>query len=384
MDKILTQIQKERYTSFKSFAKAHIEPYANEWDINERLSDDIISTCADKGYLGLLIPEEYGGMGWDCVTYGLMNEAFGRESVSLSGLFNVHTMVAQTILKWGSDKQKEKWLPKMAKGEVLGALAITEPEAGSDMKGIETAYELHDDKVILNGKKRWITFGGIADIYIVFAMQNGSMSAFIVERESKGFHVRDVKNMLGFRAGHLAILEFNDCVIPRENMIGSEGMAFSYIAPYALKYGRISVACSALGLLRGCMEACSVHVLKRKTFGKFLIDHGAISKFMTDMGVDYEALKLLCYNACKLTDEDELDGSESVMVAKYFASKAAVEHSSNAVQILGALGCSENFSVARYYRDSKVFGIIEGSNEIHQIILGKSFARKTKKRLRNQ
>lgn len=379
MDRSISDLQKKYYESFVDFAKKNIEPFANDWDINERLSDDIIKKCAEEGYMGALIPKEYGGMELDCVTYGLMNEAFGCASVSLTGLFNVHTMVAQTLIKWGTEEQKKQWLSKMATGEVLAALAITEPAAGSDMNGIETTYELKGDTLILNGKKRWITFGGIADLFLVFGKLEGKAIACLVDRKVKGFNVIEVKNMLGFRAGHLAVLEFDNCEIPKENIVGKEGVAFSYIAPYALEYGRISVAWAALGLIRACMEACSVHVLKRKTFDRLLIEHGAISKFMTDMGVDYEAAKLLCIRASTLKDESNYEATESIMTAKYFVSKAAAEHSSNAVQVLGALGCNENFSVARYYRDSKTFGIIEGSNEIHQMLLGKSFARKTKK-----
>ncbi|MHB1392531.1 MAG: acyl-CoA dehydrogenase family protein [Clostridia bacterium] len=366
-----------QYNDFKEFTRGNIEPYANQWDTEECLPGNIIKACAEKGYLGALISKEYGGLEWDCVTYGLFNEAVGRGSISMTGLFNVHTMVAQTLQKWGTEPQKRRWLEPMAKGEILGAFALTEPDAGSDIKAIKTEYKWDGDRLILNGKKRWITFAGIADIFLVFGMIDGKPLACIVERDNPGLNIIPVKNMLGFRAAHLAVMEFKDYEVKKENIIGKEGFAFSHIAPYALEYGRLSVAWAGLGLLRACLETCGEYALRRKTFGSLLIDHSIIGKFITDMGVDHEAASLLCYNASKVKDEHLPEATEKIMYAKYFTSGAAARHSSNAVQIMGALGCNESFSVSRYYRDAKVLGIIEGSNEIHQMILGKSFARKS-------
>ncbi len=371
----LSKQQQELYSEFLKFAKTNVEPYANQWDREECISRKIIDICSEAGYLGGTVPAEYGGQGWDNLTYGIFNEAIGRSSISLSGLFNVHTMIEQTILKWGTEEQKQRWLPFMAKGEILGAFALTEPEAGSDAAGITTEYRLDGDKLILNGKKKWITFGAIADIILVFGKLEGKPVACIVEKNTPGLTVTPVKDMLGFRAGHLAVLQFDNCVVSKENMIGKEGFALNYIALYALEFGRISVAFSALGLLRGCLEICSEHVQKRKTFDKRLIEHGAIRKMIADMGVDYEAAKLLCYNATIAKNNHSPDATEKVMIAKYFTTMAAARHSSNAVQIMGAFGCNESFAVSRYYRDSKTMEIIEGSNEIHQMLLGKSFAR---------
>ncbi|MGE5632575.1 MAG: acyl-CoA dehydrogenase family protein [Caulobacteraceae bacterium] len=324
-----------------------------------------------------LISKEYGGLEWDCVTYGLLNEAVGYGSISLSSLFNVHTMVAQTLYKWGTETQRKRWLEAMSKGEVLGAFALTEPDAGSDIKGIKSECKWDGDRLILNGMKRWITFAGIADIFLVFASIGGKFTAFILERDTPGLNIIPVKNMLGFRSAHLAVMEFSNCEVQKDNIIGKEGFAFSHIAPYALEYGRLSVAWAGLGLLRACLDSCGEHTLKRKTFGSLLIEHSVIDKYITDMGVDYEAASLLCYNASKVKDEHLPEATERVMYAKYFTSRAAARHSANAVQIMGALGCNESFSVSRYFRDAKVLEIIEGSNEIHQMILGRSFARKS-------
>ncbi|QUL52229.1 acyl-CoA dehydrogenase family protein [Paenibacillus tritici] len=379
MHNSLTETQMERYKEFQDFATSLVEPYANQWDIDEALSPDIIAECAARGYMGGMIPRQYGGQEWDCVTYGLLNEAVGRSSASLTALFNVHTMVAQTLLKWGTEQQKEKWMARLAEGSILGAFALTEPGAGSDIQGITSEYKPEGDGFVLNGTKRWITCGGLADIFIVFGKLNGKPTACIVERAQPGVTVIPVNNMLGFKAGHLAVLEFRNCIVPRDNMIGHEGIAFNYIAPYALEFGRISVAWAAVGLLRGCLENSGAHALRRRTFDRFLAEHSIISKYITDMGVELEAAKLLCLDACRLKDEGLPEATERIMAAKYYASAASARHSAHAVQIMGAIGCNEHFSVSRYYRDSKTFEIIEGSSEISQMILGKSYARKAKK-----
>lgn len=367
------------YYEFVDFAKVHIEPFANQWEKNEYIPKDTISLCAKLGYLGCMIPKEYEGNGWDAVTYGVFNEAIGRASASLTALFNVHTMVLQTILRWGTEEQKKKWIPKMVKGKLIGAFALTEPGAGSDVKKIQSEYSLKEGNIVLNGKKRWITFGGIADIFLVFGQLDGKPSAFIVERNSPGFNMIPISDMLGFRAAHIAALEFNECIVKKENLIGKLGIALTHIAPYALEYGRISVAFTSLGILRACIEICSSHVLERKTFDMRLIEHGVIGEMITNMGVDIEAARLLCLNACKAKDANTPDSVEKIMIAKYFASKAAAVHSTNAVQIMGAIGCNENHLAARLFRDSKILEIIEGSTQIQQMILGRIFARKNKR-----
>ncbi|OAJ75323.1 acyl-CoA dehydrogenase [Brevibacillus sp. SKDU10] len=381
MHNLLTSKQKAHYDQFLAFAEEHVEPYANQWDREERIPRDIIETSAKAGFLGGTLPAKYKGQEWDFVTYGLLNEAIGRFSISLSGLFNVHTMVAQTLLKWGTEEQKKRWLTDLSTGKKIAALALTEPGAGSDLQMMETSYTEQGDYFLLNGKKQWITFGAVADVLLVFGKLEDKPVAFLVERDSPGLTITPIQGMLGFKASHLAFLEFDNCVIPKENMIGKPNFALSYLAPYALEFGRISIAFASLGLLRGCLEICGSHVMERKAFNARLIDHGMISHFMADMGVDYEATAHLCISSCKAKDEHSPEATEKIMIAKYFASRAGARHSANAVQILGAMGCNENFSVSRFYRDSKTMEIVEGSNQIHQMILGSSFAKKAKRTL---
>ncbi|WP_028560601.1 acyl-CoA dehydrogenase family protein [Paenibacillus pinihumi] len=376
---LLSREQKEKYTEFGKFVQSNVQPFAWEWEINECIPREVIDKCAEAGYMGGILPEEFGGQGWDHLTYGVFTEVVAKASTSLSGLFNVHTMVMKSILKWGTEEQKQKWLPSMTQGKVLGALALTEPEAGSDIQGITTTFTETEDKIIINGTKRWITFGGLADVFIVFGKMNGQdekATAVIVEKNAPGLNVVQIKNMIGFKASALAVLEFDNCEISKENVLAKPGFALSHIAPYALDYGRISVAFTALGIMRGCLEYCTSHVLKRKTFGEKLISHSTIKEMITKMGVDYEAAAHLCIHSCHDKENHHPSSAEKVIIAKYFTTKAARKHSDNAVQILGAMGCNESHPVARYYRDTKTLEIIEGSNQIIEMILGNSFARK--------
>ncbi|HZO73974.1 MAG TPA: acyl-CoA dehydrogenase family protein [Ktedonobacteraceae bacterium] len=384
MDRYITQEQAGRYEQFLHFAKQNVVQRASSWEKEEAIPRAIIEACAAAGYLGATIPQEYGGMGWDIVTYGLLNEAIGGASVSLTGLLNVHTMVAQTLLKWGSDEQKQRWLPALASGQLVSVFALTEPGAGSDIQALTTRYSRSHDDFLIKGTKKWITFAGAADLFLIFGKLDDAPVAALIERDTPGLRVVPIRGMLGFKAAHLARLELNDCRIPSRNLIGKPGFALTCIAPYALDYGRISVALAALGLLRASLEISGRYSLGRESFGSRLIDHGTISAMIADMGVDLEAARLLCIEACRAKDAGLADAAEKIMIAKYFTCKSAAHHVAHAVQILGALGCNEDFPLARFYRDAKTMEIIEGSNQIHQFLLGKSFARKQKNRKTTQ
>jgi alkylation response protein AidB-like acyl-CoA dehydrogenase len=374
----LSQEQKEKYAQYIRFANEKVVNQAPFWEEEEAIPRETLRECANAGYLGATIPQAYGGMGWNMVIYSMLNEAIGGASVSLSGLLNVHTMFAQTLLKWGSDEQKQRWLPSLACGEALGVFAMTEPGAGSDIEGMTTQFTRDGRDFLINGTKKWITFAGAADVFLVFGKFDGKSVAAIVEKGNPGLTVVPIRHMLGFKAAHLARLELKDCRISPQNIVGKPGFALSHLAPYALDYGRISVAFAALGLLRACVEICGKYVLERHAFNALLIDHGTISAMMTDMGVDFEAASLLCLEAVRAKDDRLPGATEKIMIAKYFTSRAAVRHAANAVQIMGALGCNEEFPLARFYRDAKTMEIIEGSNQIHQFLLGKSFAQSQK------
>jgi alkylation response protein AidB-like acyl-CoA dehydrogenase len=383
MIELLSREQRERYEEFSLFVQNQVQPFAPDWENNQGVSREAVEKCAEMGYLGCTMPEDYQGNGWDIVTYGIFTAALTKSSASLGALFNVHTMVMQTLLKWGTEEQKNRWLTRMCRGEILGAFALTEPEAGSDIQSIQTRFLLRDDEVVINGRKKWITFGGWADLFLVFGRdeENGKPTAILVEKTCPGLVVSPITSMLGFKGSYLAVLEFHDCVVRKENLIAKPGFAFTHIAPYALDYGRVSVSFTALGILKGCLEYCCTHVLSRKTFHAKLIEQSTIKEMITTMGIDYEAACHLCLNACHARQAQDPEAAEKVMIAKYFTTRAASRHANNAVQIHGAAGCNENYPIARYYRDSKILEIIEGSNQVHEMVLGNSFARKY--RIRN-
>ncbi len=367
----LTPQQTERQTEFRAFVDKEIAPYADQYDREERMPQELITKIAEQGYLGAIIPEENGGKGWDTITFGLLCEEIGRGSTSLLSLFTVHGMVSQSILKWGSTAQKAQWLPKLASGGIVGAFALTEPGIGSDAKSVETTAVLSDGSYILNGDKKWISCGQIANLFLIIAQCDGKPSAFLVERESPGFSMEPISGMLGFRSAMLAELHFEDCRIPEENLVGKIGFGFSYVAGTALDHGRYCVAWGSVGLAQACLEACLRYTSERKQFGAYLKEHQLIQQMIAEMITNTKAARLLCYHAGYLKDIGDPDLIMETAIAKYFASKTAVNAALDAVQIHGANGCSSEYPVQRYLRDAKIMEIIEGSSQMQQIIIAR-------------
>jgi alkylation response protein AidB-like acyl-CoA dehydrogenase len=367
-----TERQQADQSAFKAFAAAEVLPRADEYDRGGSLPPEQIRKVAAAGYLGLVLPEEYGGGGRDMITYGLLNEEIGRACSSLRSLLTVHGMVAQAVLRWGSKEQKASWLPRLAAGEVIGAFALSEPDAGSDMQGIETTATRRGDSFVLNGRKRWITFGQIADVYLVFAQSEGRPCAFLLERDSRGLGVEPIEGMLGTRASMLAELHLDECHVPQANLLGRPGFGISHVASSALDQGRYSVAWGCVGIARACLEDSLRYADERKQFGARLRDHQLVQEMLTNMIANLSAARLLCCRAGYLKDAGDPSAFVETFVAKYFASTAASKVAADAVQIHGANGCSTRFSVERYFRDSKVMEIIEGSTQIQQITIARS------------
>lgn len=379
MLELLSEAEVNQYKIFTEFVEENIKPYSAQWENNQNIPKEVFDKCAEKGFWGATIPKEYGGNNWDTLTYGLFTEAITKSSTSLGGFFNVQTMVMQSILKWGTEEQKNKWLPEMCSGKILGALALTEPDAGSDLKGLKAEFSFSDSGIVINGKKKWITAGAVADVILVFGVnEKGRAAACLVEADSPGVTIKPIKDMLGFKASNLAELEFNNCVVKSENLLAKPGFAFTHIAPYALDYGRVSVAFTALAILKGSLDHSCSQVYKRSAFGSRLLSQSTIKEMITKMGTDYDAACHMCINAAKAKDAQQPSSAELVMTAKYFATKVANKHSHRAVQMAGASGCNEDHPVARYYRDSKILEIIEGSNQIHEMILANKYVSKYK------
>ena len=365
----LTPQQKSDQAAFRTFVQEEIIPEANRYDQEEYTSTELINKVAQQGYLGSLVAEESGGTAMDMITFGLLHEEMGRGCSSIRSLLTVHSMITHALLRWGSKQQKAFWLPKLATGEIIGAFALSEPNVGSDAKSVETTARHCDDHYVLNGQKKWITYGQIADLFLVFARCEGKVSAFLVERNSPGFSTKPINGMLGTRASMLAELYLNECVIPKENLVGGRGFGLATIATSALDIGRYSVACGCIGIAQACLEASLQYTSERKQFGSYLKDHQLIQRMITEMITNVKAARLLCYQAGYLKEIGDPNTIMETWVAKYFASTIAVKAANDAVQIHGANGCSNDYPVQRYLRDAKIMEIIEGSTQLQQMTI---------------
>lgn len=369
----LSDVQQNHYSEFKEFVAANVEPFADEWEREQSLSQQALSQLAASGYLGATLPVEYGGKGWDVVTFGLLNEAFGRGSPSLTSVLTVQAMVATAIVRWGTREQKSRWLSRLAGGEVIAAFALTEPGAGSALQTLTTTFSRvpGGESLRLNGVKRWITCAQIADVFLVFGKLEQQPIACVVPRESPGLVIEPIRELMGFRAAGLATVTFCDVEAPLANIVGKPGFGFSHVAPVGLHYGRISTACHALGMLRGCVEESAAHAALRKIGDQVVGEFGMIRSLIARMSTDLQAATLLCLNACRSEDEHAAEAFEDALGAKYFTSRAAVSAASDAVQIRGAAGCHESSPTSRYYRNAKITEIIEGTTQIHEDLLGR-------------
>ncbi|HZO75075.1 MAG TPA: acyl-CoA dehydrogenase family protein [Ktedonobacteraceae bacterium] len=369
MDMELTPQQKASQAQFRAFVQAEVMPIADRYDQEERTPPDLIQKVAAQGYLGAIIPPAYGGMGLDMVSFGLLNEEVGRGCSSLRSLLTVHNMVASAILRWGNKQQQEYYLPRLARGEMIAAFGLSEPNTGSDAKSIETQAILSDDGYRLQGRKKWITYGQIADLFLIFAQYQGSVSAFLVERQTPGLATEPITGILGTRASMLAEVFLHDCAIARTQLLGGKGFGLASVATSALDIGRYTVAWGCVGIAQACLDACLRYTSERRQFGTYLKEHQLIRQMITDMITNTKAARLLCLHAGYLKDQGDPRTIMETWVAKYFASTAATRAANDAVQIHGANGCSSDYSVQRYMRDSRVMELIEGSTQIQQITI---------------
>ncbi|HEU5382587.1 MAG TPA: acyl-CoA dehydrogenase family protein [Ktedonobacteraceae bacterium] len=372
MKTILTEQQKSAQASFRAFARAEIVPYADQFDQEERTPRALIEKMAQQGFLGAIVSEEWGGGSMDMVTLGILHEEIGYGCSSLRSLLTVHSMVSYAIQKWGSKQLKARWLPLLASGERIGAFALSEPNVGSDAKSVETTASPRGDRYILQGRKKWITYGQIADVFLVFAQVDGKISAFLVERDTPGFSTTPIHGMLGTKASMLAELHFQDCSVPKENLVGGIGFGLASIATSALDIGRYSVACGSVGITQACLDASLAFTSTRKQYGVLLKEHQLIRQMITEMITSVKAARLLCNHAGYLKDIGDPTTLMETFIAKYFASTTAVKAANDAVQIHGALGCSSEYPVQRYLRDAKIMEVIEGSTQIQQINIAMS------------
>lgn len=353
----------------RKFLKNEIRPFVKLYDEEGVLPREIIEKVALNGYLGAAFPEKYGGLNLDDLHYGLLIEEFGKVCSSLRSLLTVHTsLVGQTILKWGTEEQKNYWLPLMAKGEKIGAFALTEPEIGSDAKNVQTKFDVDGNCFLLNGTKKWITFGEIADFYLVTARNNQDICTFIVEK-NKSIEITPIKGLIGSRASHPALIKFKNVKVPSENLLGPMGGGFRYIVNSALDYGRYNIAWAGLAIAQEALECMVSYSRERIQFGSSISHYQHIKAMIADSVTMIKACRVLCTNVAKLRMEKDPDYVSETNIAKYFASKTAVITTKYALQIHGGNGCSSHFPVERLFRDASILEIIEGSSQMQQEII---------------
>ena len=375
MDFDLTEEQTMFRNMAREFGERYIIPVASDDDRNGRFPIDIIKGMAPLGLLGGPVPQEYGGLGIDNVCYGIICEEIARASAAVftSALTVQVSLVQLPILQYGSEEQKQKWLTRTTKGELLGCFALTEPNVGSDPASIETSAVLDGDHWVLNGSKMWISNGGVADLALVFAQtdkakRHRGIAAFIVERGTPGFSSRDFDKM-GLHSSNTAELSFQDCRVPAANVLGNVGEGFR-IAMYALDSGRFSTAAACVGVAQACIDASIKFAQERQQFGKPIASFQLVQEMIADMTVETEAARLLVYRVGHLKDKGRPIVREA-SIAKYYAAEVAIRAAQNAIKVHGGYGYSDDYPVGRYLRDAVGMNLYEGTSQIQKLIVGR-------------
>jgi len=358
----------------REFAEKEVAPYIQEQDEKQQFDRRHLDRMAQLGLLGLSLPEEYGGGGLDYISLAIASEELERVDTSLRVVLSVHNGLSSLgILQWGNEEQRRRYLPDLAQGKRIGAFGLTEPNAGSDVTALEATAVRDGDHYVLNGEKTWISLADVADTFLFFAYTDRSkkhrgISAFIVERDFPGFSSSTIHGKMGVRAGNTGSFVLEDCRVPAANLLGEEGEGFK-IAMSCLDNGRFTVGAGAVGLIQACIDTSVKYANERKTFGVPLAEHQLIQRMIAHMVRDAEACRLLIYRAGWLKNRGERNTRETAL-AKWAATQASFEAASNAVQIHGAYGYSNEYPVERFLRNSKGAVIYEGSREILEIMIG--------------
>jgi alkylation response protein AidB-like acyl-CoA dehydrogenase len=363
-------------SAFQASAAAWVDreivPHANAFDEAGKVPRAVIDGMAAQGWLGANIPKEFGGSEYSAVQQGILFEEVGRGSASILSLYAVHGMLSAALTRWGSAELKQQWLPRLAKGEKLGAFALSEPAIGSDAANVTTRAELSGDHILLNGEKKWISYGQIADVFLVFANTDAGVIALLVDRETPGFSFEPITGMMGFQASQMATLKFKDCRVPVTSRIGKPGQGFVFVANHCLNYGRHCIAWGSVGVSRACLETSIDYARTRQQFGKPLKEQQLIQQLIADMAAQTNAARMACWRQAAFRDAGSPEMMQATNLAKYFAARVANEAADACVQIHGANGCSRDYPAQRFYRDAKVFEIIEGTNQIQQMLIAKA------------
>lgn len=353
---------------FREFA-SRVLGGADEFDRRELLPKAIIASIAESGYLGATIAEAYGGSAYDPTMFGLLNEELAKMCSSARTLLTVHSMVAHSIGRWGHEDLKALWLPQLARGEVIGAFCLTEANAGSDIASITTSFRRVGDDILIDGEKRWISFGQVADVFLVFGKLGADPAAVLVERRADGVSITPVTGVLGTRASMPATVAFTECRVPSHSLVGPVGFGLSAVAASALDLGRYSVAWGCVGIAEAALAATLRYASERVQFAQPLRDHQLVQRRITGMACQVRAARLLCLAAAEARTGNGRSALLETCIAKYYAAEACNRVTANAVRIHGAVGCSGNYPIERLFRDAQVMQIIEGTAEMQEMLI---------------
>ncbi|MBT1104823.1 acyl-CoA dehydrogenase family protein [Streptomyces anulatus] len=376
MDLTLSEEQEAVRKLAEDFVAREVAPHAVAWDRAENVDKSIVKKLGDVGFLGLTVPEEYGGSGGDHLSYCLVTEELGRGDSSVRGIVSVSLgLVAKTVATWGSEEQKRQWLPRLTAGEAIGCFGLTEPGTGSDAGNLATRAVRDGGDYVVNGTKMFITNGTWADVVLLFARTNDTpghrgVSAFLVPTDTPGLTRRTIHGKLGLRGQATAELVLQDVRIPAGALLGPEGKGFS-IAMSALAKGRMSVAAGCVGIAQAALDAAVRYAGEREQFGKAIARHQLVQELLSDIAVDVDAARLLTWRVADLIDRGQ-GFATAASKAKLYASEAAVRCANNALQVFGGYGYIDEYPVGKLLRDARVMTLYEGTSQIQKLIIGRA------------
>jgi alkylation response protein AidB-like acyl-CoA dehydrogenase len=376
MDFELTDEQRLIRETARNFTDNEIVERARENDRNEYFDMELVGKIAAQGYLGAIVPREYGGAGLDYLTYGLVVEEIGRGCSAMRTVISVQTsLVCSAILKWGTEEQKQHYLPKLTSGEWLGCFGLTEPDTGSDAANQKTRARRTDDGWVINGSKMFISLGNHAKVALIFAQtdpekKHRGLACFLVDTDQPGFQPQEIHHKMGLRGSDTASIGLDESHATDEQMLGDIGDGFK-IAMTSLDSGRYSVAAGCVGICQGCVEASVKYATEREQFGRPIASFQLVQQMIANMKVDTDAARMLVWRAGYLKDSGKPNTTET-SIAKYFATEAAVRTANTAIQVHGGSGYVDDYPVERYFRDVRVTTLYEGTSQIQQLIIGRA------------
>jgi hypothetical protein len=377
MDFELTDEQRLIKETARAFTDKEIVPRTRNNDRNHHFDLDLVAKLAEQGYLGAIVPHEYGGAGLDYLTYGLIVEEVGRGDSSMRTVVSVQTsLVCSAIVRWGTEEQKQRYLPKLCSGEWLACFGLTEPDTGSDAANQRTRARRTDSGWVIDGAKMWISMGNHAKLAMIFAQtdpDNGhkGLACFLVETEGNdGYQPQEIHGKMGLHGSDTAAISLSDCEVPEDAMLGEIGDGFK-IAMTSLESGRYSVAAGCVGVCQGCLDYSVTYAQERRQFGRPIAGFQLVQGMLADMKVETDAARMLVYRAGYLKDAGKPNSTET-SVAKLYATEAAVRCANTAIQVLGGSGYVDDHPVERYFRDVRVTTLYEGTSQIQKLIIGRA------------